>query len=155
MDGIALFVPVAERMESPMRVAIIAFSLVLAACATPAPQASTDLKNSLDVMVGQPVEVAVARFGEPIASVPMGSQLVYGWGYGFTRTEFTNAAPGWVDAAASQGGVFPAPRQSVQDSCVIRMVVGADGLIRHWDYQANDRGCSDYANRLVGQAHAD
>ena len=133
-----------------MRVAIIVSSLVLTACATPSQQASTELRRSLDAMVGQPVEVAVARLGEPMASVPMGSDLVYGWGYGFTRAEFTNAAPGWVNAADAQGGVFPAPRHGVPDSCVIRMIVGADGLVREWNYQANDRGCSEYADRLVG-----
>jgi hypothetical protein len=36
------------------------------------------------------------------------------------------------------------------------MVVGADGLIREWDFQDHDRGCSAYAERLVGHqvAHA-
>lgn len=137
-----------------MRVAILVSSLMLSACATTTQQASTELKSSLDSMVGQPVGVAVARLGEPMASVPMGSQSVYGWGYGFTRSEFTNAAPGWVNAADFQGGVFPAPRRSVQDSCVIRMVVDADGVIRAWDYQGDDRGCSAYADRLVGRSVA-
>lgn len=131
-----------------MRIAILATTLALSACATTSQQASADLEDGLDAMVGKPIEVAVARLGEPIASVPTGSEKVYGWGYGFNRTEFTNAAPGWVDAASSQGGVFPAPRATVHDSCVIRMVVGADGLIRGWDRQGNNRGCRTYAERL-------
>jgi hypothetical protein len=154
MCEIVIFLSVAERMEKTMRVAIVASSLVLSACTTPAQQASTDLKKSLDAMVGQPVEVAIARLGEPIASVPVGSDSVYGWGYGFTRTEFSNAAPGWIDAASAEGGVFPAPRRAVHDGCVIRMVVGGDGRIQDWNHQGNDRSCRDYADHLVGQAVA-
>ena len=128
-----------------MRASIIATSLVLSACATSAQQASADLRTSLDAMVGQPVGVAVARLGEPIAAAPMGSRSVYGWGYGFTRTEFTNAAAGWVSPGDFQGGIFPAPRRTVPDSCVIRMVVGPDGLIQEWDYQGRDSSCGEYA----------
>jgi hypothetical protein len=87
-----------------MRLAIIATMIVLSACATTSPQASSGLEHGLNALIGQPVEIAVARLGEPIAAAPMGSAKVYGWGQGFTRTEFTNAAPGWVDAASSQGG---------------------------------------------------
>jgi len=137
-----------------MRHAMIVPMLLLSACATTEQQASADLDDSLDAMIGQPVSVALARLGEPIAAVPTGSELVYGWGYGFTRAEFTNAAPGWVDAAASQGGIFATPRRTARDSCVIRMVVGADGLIRNWDYQGNERDCRAYADRLVGHAVA-
>ena len=131
-----------------MRIAMFASMLALSACATTSQQVSADHGDDLDAMIGQPVDVAVARLGEPIASAPMGSEKIYGWGHGFTRTEFTNAAPGWVDAASSQGGVFPAPRRTVSDSCVIRMIVGANGLIRAWDQQGNDRGCRAYAERL-------
>jgi len=137
-----------------MRVAIILSSLVLSACATPEAQPSNHLTASLDAMIGQPVEVAVSRLGEPIASVPMGSDSVYGWGYNFTRSEFTNAAPGWVEAADSQGGIFPAPRRTASDNCVIRMVVGSDGRIRTWDFQDADRGCRANADRVLGRAVA-
>lgn len=137
-----------------MRIAIVVSALVLSACATHSQQASASLGSSLDAMVGQPVEVAIARLGEPVGSAPMGTDLVYGWGQAFTGTESSNAAPGWVEAADFQGGVFPAPRRTVQNECVIRVVVGADGLIRDWDYQGNDRGCRAYADRLAGLAIA-
>jgi len=137
-----------------MRIAIVASLFVLSACATPSQQASANLGNTLDAMVGQPIEVAIARLGEPIGSAPMRADLVYGWGEASTSTEYTNAAPGWVEAADFRGGVFPAPRRTVPDNCVIRMVVGADGLIRNWNYQGNDRGCSAYAERIAGRALA-
>lgn len=137
-----------------MRIAIVVSLLALSACATHSQQASVNLGSSLDAMVGQPIDVAIARLGEPIGSASMGADLVYGWGHAFTSTEFSNAAPGPVQAADFRGGVFPAPRQTVQNDCVIRMVVGADGLIRDWDYRGNDRGCRAYADRLVGHALA-
>ena len=136
-----------------MRIVIIAASLALSACATH-PQASSGLDGSLDALIGQPVETAVAQLGQPMATVPVGADLVYGWGHAFTSTEFTNAAPGWVEAASSAGGVFPAPRSTVQDSCVIRMVVSSDGLIRSWDYQGNALGCRSYRDRVAGHAMA-
>jgi hypothetical protein len=152
MPDRAIFLPVAERMEEAMRVAVgVAASLALSACATH-PQVSSALDSNLDAMIGQPVEAAVARLGQPMAAVPVGADLVYGWGHAFTKTEFTNAAAGWVDAASSQGGVFPAPRRTVPDSCVIRVVVGPNGLIRDWDYQGNARGCRSYGDSVAGQA---
>lgn len=137
-----------------MRIAIIASLLVLSACATHSQQASTNLGSSLDAMVGQPIETAIARLGEPIGSARMGADSVYGWGQAFASTEFSNAAPGWVEAADAQGGFFPAPRRVVQNDCVIRLVVDGDGLIREWGYHGNDRGCRAYADRLAGPAMA-
>jgi hypothetical protein len=134
-------------MERTMRVAIVISGLLLSACTTHAQQTSASLDSTLDAMVGQSVDVAIAWLGEPIGSAPMGQDLVYGWGKTFTSTEYTNAAPGFVEAADFKGGVFPAPRHTVQNNCVIRMVVGADGLIRDWDYQGTDRGCRAYADR--------
>jgi len=137
-----------------MRIAIIAASLALSACATHTPQASANLDSGLNAMIGQPAEFALARLGEPIASAPMGTNTVYGWGRAFTSTELMSPTPGFIEAADFQGGVFPPPRRTVQNDCVIRMVVGADGLIRNWDYQGNDRGCRAYADRLASHALA-
>ena len=137
-----------------MRIAILAASLALSACATTGQQASADLDSGLNALVGQPVQVAVARLGAPIGAAPVGDETVYGWGQGFTSTEATHPTPGFIDAANQQGGVFPPPRRTVQNDCVIRMTVGADGLIRDWDYHGNKRGCAAYAERLAGPALA-
>ena len=132
-----------------MRVSILAISLLLSACATSAQQASVSLDAGLSALVGQPVDVAFAQFGPPIASASMGAETIYGWGHAFTSTELMTPTPGFIDAAESQGGIFPPPRRTVQNDCVIRMVAGADGLIRDWDYHGNDRGCRFYADRLA------
>lgn len=123
-----------------MRIAIVAVSTALSAC-TAHSQASTTLENSLDALVGQPVEVAVAQLGHPIGTSPMGTDMVYGFGHAYTSTEYSNAVAGPVAAADYQGGVFPQPRRAVQKSCVIRMVVSASGVIRNWNYQGDDRDC--------------
>ena len=135
-----------------MRIAIVAASLALAACATP--QASASLDSHLGALVGQPVAVAVARLGQPIATAPMGADTVYGWGHAFTSTELLTPLPDIAAGAHSNGGIFPPPRQTVQNDCVIRIVAGPDGRIRSWDAQGNDRGCRGYADRLAGQALA-
>ena len=138
-----------------MRPAIIAASLALSACATHAQQASAGLDSSLDAMIGQPVEVALARLGDPIATAPSGSDTVYGWGHAFTSTELLFPTPDYIiDATNYQGGVFPPPRQTVRNDCVICVIVGADGLIRDWDVKGNERGCRPYAERLAGNALA-
>ena len=135
-----------------MRSAIIAASLALSACATH--QASAGLDSHLDALVGQPVAVALAQLGQPIASVPMGTDTVYGWGHAFTSTELLHPMPDVAAGAHAQGGVFPPPRRTVQDNCVIRMVAGPDGLIRDWDYQGNSRGCRALGHSLPGPAVA-
>lgn len=123
-----------------MRVAIIAAVLLLSACTT-GTQVSSRHDRALDAMIGEPVTVAIAQLGEPIGIAKMGTRLVYGWGHTFTSSEFSNAAPGWVEAADFHGGVFPTPRRTVHSSCVIRMIVGADALIQDWDYQDVGTDC--------------
>ena len=136
-----------------MRLALIAVPLALAACATPA-QTSAGLEGSLDTMIGQPVEVALARLGEPIASAPMGADTVYGWGHAFTSTELLSPNIDIAAAGNAQSGVFPPPRRTVQNACVVRMVAGADGRIRDWDVQGDNRGCRALSDRLAGHAVA-
>src|SRR5690242_15970046 len=84
----------------------------------------------------------------------MGSGTVYGWGDAFTSMELLHPTPGFIDAASSQGGAFPPPRRAVQNECVIRVLVGADSVIRDWDWYGNARGCRVYADRLAGRAVA-
>ena len=136
-----------------MRLMLVLAPLAVSACATPAPT-SAALDGRLDALVGQPVEIALARLGEPIASVPMGTDTVYGWGRAFTSTELLSPN---IDIAAggnAQSGVFPPPRRTVQNACVVRMVAGADGRIRDWDVQGDERGCRALSDRLAGQAVA-
>ena len=136
-----------------MRLILVLAPLAVSACATPAPT-SAALDGSLDALVGQPVEVALARLGEPIASAPMGADTVYGWGHAFTSTELLSPT---IDIAAggnAQSGVFPPPRRTVQNACVVRMVAGADGRIRDWDVQGDERGCRALSDRLAGHAVA-
>ena len=136
-----------------MRLILVLAPLAVSACATPAPT-SANLDSSLDALVGQPVEVALARLGEPIASVPMGTDTVYGWGRAFTSTELLSPNIDIAAAGNAQSGVFPPPRRTVQNACVVRMVAGADGRIRDWDVQGDERGCRALSDRLAGQAVA-
>jgi hypothetical protein len=136
-------------MEPPMRLALVAASLALAACATISQQASVDLDSGLSALVGQRLEVAVARLGEPIGSARLGADTVYGWGSASTSTEILHPTPGFIDAANYQGGVFPPPRRTVENACLIRMIVDAQGVIRTWDHQGNEAGCRAYAARLT------
>ena len=136
-----------------MRLMLVLAPLAVSACATPAPT-SAALDGSLDALVGQPVEVALARFGEPIASAPMGADTVYGWGHAFTSTELLSPNIDIAAAGNAQSGVFPPPRRTVQNACVVRMVAGADGRIRDWDVQGDERGCRALSDRLAGHAVA-
>ena len=136
-----------------MRLMLVLAPLAVSACATPAPT-SAALDGSLDALVGQPVEVALARLGEPIASAPMGADTVYGWGHAFTSTELLSPNIDIAAAGNAQSGVFPPPRRTVQNACVVRMVAGADGRIRDWDVQGDERGCRALSDRLAGHAVA-
>jgi hypothetical protein len=137
-----------------MRLAIIAASLALAACATTTQQASADLDRGLNAMIGQPVAVAVARLGQPLGTAPVGADRLYAWGQGFQSAELASPSGSFIDAADAQGGVFPPARRPVENGCAIRAVVGADGLIRGWDHQGNARGCRAYVERLSAPALA-
>ena len=136
-----------------MRLILVLAPLAVSACATPAPT-SANLDSSLDALIGQPVEVALARLGEPIASAPMGADTVYGWGHAFTSTELLSPNIDIAAAGNAQSGVFPPPRRTVQNACVVRMVAGADGRIRDWDVQGDERGCRALSDRLAGQSVA-
>ena len=136
-----------------MRLMLVLAPLAVSACATPAPT-SANLDSSLDALIGQPVEVALARLGEPIASAPMGADTVYGWGHAFTSTELLSPNIDIAAAGNAQSGVFPPPRRTVQNACVVRMVAGADGRIRDWDVQGDNRGCRALSDRLAGHAVA-
>ena len=136
-----------------MRLILVLAPLAVSACATPAPT-SANLDSSLDALIGQPVEVALARLGEPIASAPMGADTVYGWGHAFTSTELLSPNIDIAAAGNAQSGVFPPPRRTVQNACVVRMVAGADGRIRDWDVQGDERGCRALSDRLAGHAVA-
>ena len=84
----------------------------------------------------------------------MGVDTVYGWGHAFTSTELLSPNIDIAAAGNAQSGVFPPPRRTVQNACVVRMVAGADGRIRDWDVQGDERGCRALSDRLAGQAVA-
>ncbi|WIG56155.1 MAG: hypothetical protein OJF61_001943 [Rhodanobacteraceae bacterium] len=51
-----------------------AFSLLLAACAT-----FGQIRDSLQGLMGQPLDVAIQQFGYPASQMQMGDQVVYRW----------------------------------------------------------------------------
>jgi hypothetical protein len=143
-------------MERPLRkIAIIGASLVLTACATPEQKLSAHLDGNLDAMVGQPVDVAVVRLGEPSGSAQIGSDTIYSWQQAFESAATTGA----VGVGGAPGVYAPiyyaSPRTKVVNNyCLLQAVVSPSGLIRYWHFDGNYAGCRPYADRLVPLARA-
>ena len=143
-------------MEGPLqKIAIVAASLVLAACATPEQELAAHLDGNLDLMIGQPVDVAVGRLGEPSGVARIGSDTVYSWQQAFESTATTGA----VGVGSAPGVYAPvyyaSPRTKVVNNyCLLQAVVSPNGLIRYWHFEGNYAGCHPYADRLVPLAQA-
>lgn len=143
-------------MEGPLRkFAIVSASLILTACATPEQELSAHLDSNLNAMVGQPVNVAVDRLGEPSGSVQIGSDTIYSWQQAFESTVTTTPL-----GIGSPSGVYAPIKSSsmhtevVNNHCLLQAVVSPKGLIRYWHFEGNRLGCKSYAERLVPLAHA-
>jgi hypothetical protein len=143
-------------MEGPLqKIAIVAASLVLAACATPEQELAAHLDGNLDMMIGQPVDVAVGRLGEPSGAARIGSDTVYSWQQAFESTVTTTPL-----GIGSPPGVYAPIKSSsshterVNNQCLLQAVVSPSGLIRYWHFEGNYAGCEPYAERLVPLARA-
>ena len=124
----------------------------LAACATPVETLSSNMNHTLDSLVGQPVDAAFARLGEPVGSAVMGEYTVYGWGESSVKevaVVSTGVSDGAAWSAPFQGKVSATTRVPVSHRCEIRVMAGPDGLIEGWHYAGNVGGCESYADQLA------
>jgi hypothetical protein len=138
----------AEEDGGMMRtIALIAASLAVTACATPEQKLTAYLDSKLDAMVAQPVDVAIARLGEPSGSAPDGPDTIYSWQKTFESTVITTPLYG-VTAGSKRTG-------AINNEGLIQAVVNPDGLITRWHFAGNYAGCHSYAERLVSLAQAE
>lgn len=130
-----------------MRTLTLMATCLLAACATPAQVTKANMKGTLDEFVGQPVEQAVARLGEPESSVPWGNYTLLGWSRGALEKRQVT-----IIAANFQTRTLPAAttrRFRVWQWCEVYLVASPEGKVTGWRYRGTPHGCGDYDKDLA------
>lgn len=98
------------------------------------------LDRELPKLVGQPVDVAVSRFGLPTSEQTIMGQRVYAWS---NSEQDVSLAP----AIGSRGALALLP-VATQGACTVRVAVDAGGIIRRADWQGDSDACYRYSDRL-------
>lgn len=109
--------------------------LALAGCSS-----TVVLDRELPKLVGQPVDVAVAKFGMPTSEQTIIGQRVYVWS---NSEQDVSLAP----AIGSRGAVGLLP-VATQGTCVVRVQVDAGGIVRRAEHQGDPDACYRYSDRL-------
>lgn len=141
------------RSEGAMKKLVsAAAALALAGCATTTTNKTLD--NGLASLVGQPIQAAYDRLGYPNGSQTMNGDTFYVWS---TNRNVVMPMPnlgsayGTVGTTPFQVNTSTTGMVPLNLNCLIRLIVGGDGIIKSWDYQGNAGGCQGYVKLLKRQ----
>lgn len=101
------------------------------------------LDQELPKLLGQPVDVAVARFGLPTSEHVIMGQRVYVW----SNSEQNVTLAPVVTFGRPMTTLAPV---ATVGTCQVRLAVDAAGIIRRWDWQGDSDTCYRYSDRLRG-----
>ena len=128
------------------KLTVLMLGVVVAGCTT-----FSDMENGLNYLMGQPVQVAFENLGYPSGSYQIGDDTVYGWGRSFTMnmpTTSTTSVTGTVGTTPYSGYGTTTSYAPVNYACNVKIIAGADGVIKNWEYDGNAGGCGAYSARL-------
>ncbi|WP_157668145.1 hypothetical protein [Croceicoccus marinus] len=121
-------------------------ALLLGGCTT-----FSNMENGLNVLMGQPIQVAFDNLGYPSGQMKVGDDTVYGWGRNFTMnmpTTSTAQTFGTVGTTPYSGTTTATSWTPTQYSCDVKIIAGPDGIIKDWQYNGNMGGCEAFAKPL-------
>ena len=133
---------------------LAATALALSGCATTT--ANKTLDNGLTSLVGQPIQAAYDRLGYPNGSQVMNGDTFYIWSTNrnVVMPMYNNGtAYGTVGTTPFQVNTSMPGMMPMNFNCSIRLIAGADGVIKSWDYQGNAGGCQGYVKMLKRQGY--
>jgi hypothetical protein len=130
-----------------LRIIGLAVTLVtISGCAT-----FGQLEEGLNALVGRNEREAFNALGYPNGKQQFGDDTVYVWGRSSSGTLFipqTSQTTGYVGTTPVYGTTTTTQAIPVNYSCTIKIIVGADSVIRTWEYDGNLGGCSGYIQRV-------
>lgn len=108
-------------------------------------------EEGLNSLVGKHEREAYAALGYPSSKQDFSGEVVYIWDRSGTTTSVvpsTTTTSGYVGTTPVTGTTRS--NQVVQRAynCNIKIIVGADSIIKKWEYMGDKAGCSPYMKRL-------
>jgi hypothetical protein len=126
-------------------VAAASLATVLAGCG------STRLSNELKPYMGKDIHELMARLGKPTGQQETTGDRVYVWS---SDSDGVLAATPFAPSAGNSGGISYAGSPTpggvipVQFACTLEITVDAHNVIRHYEFEGSDAGCSRYRKIL-------
>lgn len=118
----------------------------LAGCAT-----FGQLEKGLNGLVGRSEREAFNALGYPNAKQEFGGDVVYVWGRSNSGTIFipqTTSTTGYVGNRPVYATTTYNQPVAVNHNCTVKVITGANGIVKTWDYEGNLGGCRPYIQRL-------
>lgn len=129
-----------------LRAALLgATALGLCGCVT------TQMKEGLDFLVGQPIQAAQARIGFPDGERSIAGQHIYVWATNhvvYLPGSTTTTVAGNVGTTPVFGSATTTTLQPMNANCTIQLSADDRGIITAWQWSGNMIGCSQYARAL-------
>jgi hypothetical protein len=112
---------------------------------------SQNMNAGLQGLLGRDIHVAVDKLGYPNQKRQMLGDTIYVWAISDTSmgvvpiTDTTTGHVGSVPIAATTTSYVPTVENL---HCEIELAVGANNIIKHWEWRGNMGACAGWANRL-------
>jgi hypothetical protein len=109
------------------------------------------MEKGLDTLTGQHIDVAIDALGLPSAEMNVAGRRVIIWSternmvLPQTNTSYTSGNVGSTPYYGSTTSTSYAPHHL---SCVVKVEVDAEGIIKTWEYEGNLGACETYSSRL-------
>ncbi len=116
----------------------------------------SNMEEGLNALNGKPITTAVSVLGYPDGQQEFGGDKIYIWSRNFQSSYTlpqTATTTGYVGNTPVYGTTTYYQTHTANYSCKIKLAVGPDDRIKHWEYQGNPGGCGGYARSL--KAYAD
>lgn len=116
----------------------------------------TNMEEGLNALNGKPITTAVSVLGYPDGQQAFGGDKVYIWSRNFQGSYTlpqTATTTGYIGNTPVYGTTTYNQTHTANYNCQIKLAVGPDDRIKHWEYQGNPGGCGGYARSL--KAYAD
>lgn len=114
-----------------------------------------NMEEGLNALMGKPDKEAFSVLGYPNSKQEFGGDVVYVWGRSSSGTMYlpqTTTTTGYVGNTPVYGTTTYNQPVAYNHNCTIKLAVGPDGLLKHWEYDGNIGGCTSYIKKLKAYA---
>lgn len=115
------------------------------------------LNESLDAMMGRDLREAIAALGYPSGQLQLLGDTVYVWSTsssGAMVLPTSSTTSGTVGTKSFYGTTTGSQVIPYNYACTIKLAVGPDSRLKHWEYDGNMGGCERVIKRLTAYVEA-